>query len=389
MTPSSYPSSNLNLPPHLHSQTNGQTNTHAHGHTYFNGSPAMPGASTGAAGASGAAFTPSHPHANIQQITDQVRQASHWIKPLQQEIGKVIIGQKYMVDRLIVALLSDGHVLLEGVPGLAKTLTLRTLASCIQGLFRRIQFTPDLLPADIVGTEIFNPRESNFNVKHGPIFAHILLADEINRAPAKVQSALLEGMQERQVTIGEQTYPLPEPFFVMATQNPIEQEGTYPLPEAQLDRFMLKVVVTYPTREEERMVLDLMGQTGKKMEVSPIISTETILESRKIVNTIYIDDKVKDYIVSLVHATREPGAYRLDLKDYILHGASPRATISLTIASRALAFMQGRGYVTPQDVKSIAMDILRHRVSVTYEAEAEGLRSEDMIRRILDNIPVP
>jgi MoxR-like ATPase len=311
------------------------------------------------------------------------------VKPLQQEIGRVIVGQKHLVDCLLVSLIANGHVLLEGVPGLAKTLSLKTLAAAIKARFQRIQFTPDMLPADIMGTLIYNPRDGTFSAKQGPIFANLVLADEINRAPAKVQSALLEGMQERQVTIGEQTFPLPDPFLVLATQNPIEQEGTYPLPEAQVDRFMLKVVISYPNHTEERAILDLMASTNPPTAVNPVLEPSHIQESRRIVDTIYIDDKVKDYIVDLVLATREPQAFKLDLQQYIQYGASPRATINLTLAAKAWAFLQGRGYVTPQDIKSIGMDILRHRVIVTYEAEAENLKSEDLIRRIFDTLPVP
>jgi len=328
-------------------------------------------------------------HASIQTINQAVQQASAWVHPLRQEIGRNIVGQEQLIERLLIGLLANGHVLLEGVPGLAKTLALKTLANAIQLHFRRIQFTPDMLPADIIGTEIYNPREMNFIVKQGPVFANLVLADEINRAPAKVQSALLEAMQEHQVTIGEQTYALPEPFLVMATQNPIEQEGTYTLPEAQVDRFMLKVIVTYPTPAQERIIIDLMGTTDARPPVQPVVGTDDILQARKVVNTIYIDDKVKNYIVSLVHATREPQLYKLDLKPYIHYPASPRASISLTLASRALAFLNGRGYVTPQDVKSIAPDVLRHRVAVSYEAEAEGLKSDDLIRKILETVPVP
>ena len=326
---------------------------------------------------------------SIQTINDSVQQASAWVRPLEQEMGRVIVGQKYLIDRLLVGLLSNGHILLEGVPGLAKTLALKTLASAIDTGFRRIQFTPDMLPADIVGTEIYNPRDVSFVVKHGPVFTNLILADEINRAPAKVQSALLEAMQERQVTIGENTYPLKDPFLVMATQNPIEQEGTYPLPEAQVDRFMLKIVITYPSVTEERIILDSVETTEQPIPINRVVRAEDILRARQVVNTIYMDEKVKDYIVSLVYATREPEAYGLDLKPYIQYGASPRATINLKAASKSLAFLRGRGYVTPEDVKSIAMDVLRHRVAITYEAEAEALTSEDMVTRILETIPVP
>jgi len=326
---------------------------------------------------------------SIQTITDSVQRASAWVRPLEQEMGRVIVGQRALIERLLVGLLSNGHILLEGVPGLAKTLALKTLAAAVQTGFRRIQFTPDMLPADIVGTEIYHPKDVSFVVKHGPVFANLILADEINRAPAKVQSALLEAMQERQVTIGEKTYPLPDPFLVMATQNPIEQEGTYPLPEAQVDRFMLKVVVSYPSVSEERIILDAVETIDHSVLVNPVVSEADIVRSRQVVNTIYMDEKVKNYIVSLVYATREPESYGLDLKPYIQNGASPRATINLKTASKALAFLQGRGYVTPDDVKSIAMDVLRHRVGITYEAEAESLTSEDMVRRILDTLPVP
>ncbi|NJK93026.1 MAG: MoxR family ATPase [Blastochloris sp.] len=326
---------------------------------------------------------------SIQTINEAVRETSGWVQPLRTEMGRFVVGQHGLVDRLMIGLLANGHVLLEGVPGLAKTLALKTLATAIELDFRRIQFTPDMLPADIVGTEIYNQREASFIVKHGPIFANFVLADEINRAPAKVQSALLEAMQEKQVTIGDKTFLLPNPFLVMATQNPIEQEGTYPLPEAQVDRFMLKVVIHHPSREEERVILDLMGSTESRPEVQPVMTAAQVLQSRQVVNSIYMDDKVKEYICDLVYATRDPKRYGLDLQAYILNGASPRATISLTLASRAHAFLEGRGYVTPQDVKSLAMDVLRHRVSVTYEAEAEGLKNENIVQTILDTIPVP
>ena len=326
---------------------------------------------------------------SIQTINDSVNEASAWVRPLEQEMGRVIVGQRKLFERLIVGLLSNGHILLEGVPGLAKTLALKTLAAAIQTGFRRIQFTPDMLPADIIGTEIYNPQNVSFVVKHGPVFTNLILADEINRAPAKVQSALLEAMQERQVTIGEETYALPDPFLVMATQNPIEQEGTYPLPEAQVDRFMLKVVITYPSVSEERIILDAVDTTGSPVNVNPVVTVEDIVRARQVVNTIYMDEKVKNYIVSLVYATRDPQSYGLDLHPYIQNGASPRATINLKMASKSLAFLRGRGYVTPEDVKSIAMDVLRHRIIITYEAEAEALRSEDIVRKIMDTIPVP
>ena len=327
---------------------------------------------------------------NLTEINDRVQKSSTWIKLLQQEISRVIIGQQYLIDRLIISLIANGHVLLEGVPGLAKTLSIRTLASVIQAHFQRIQFTPDLLPADIIGTLIYNPKEGKFSTKKGPIFANLILADEINRAPAKVQSALLEAMQERNVTLGENTYPLPEPFLVLATENPIEQEGTYHLPEAQVDRFMLKLKIEYPNREEEKMILNRMATTLPDLSVNSVVDPNKILESRKVVNDIYIDDKVKDYIVDIVFATREPEKFTLEeIRDFIQYGASPRATISLTLAAKAWAFLQGRGYVTPQDVKTIGMDVLRHRIIVTYEAEAEELNSEDIIKKIFDTIPVP
>ncbi len=327
---------------------------------------------------------------NLSAINDKVREAAAWIPLLQQEIGRFIIGQKYLVDRLILGLVANGHVLLEGVPGLAKTLSVKTLASAIQADFQRLQFTPDLLPADIIGTLIYNPRDGEFTTKKGPIFANLILADEINRAPAKVQSALLESMQERQVTIGETTYPLPQPFLVLATENPIDQEGTYPLPEAQIDRFMLKLKIGYPSREEERKILDTMASTSPKAQPNSIIDLNRIQEAQNIVDEIYIDEKVKDYIVELVFATREPESFNLtEIRDFIQYGASPRATINLTLAAKAWAFLQGRGYVTPQDVKTIGMDVLRHRVIVTYEAEAEDMTSEDIVTRIFDTVPVP
>ena len=324
-----------------------------------------------------------------QEITEQVKQASQWIKPLQDEIGRVIVGQKYLVDGLVTGLLTNGHILLEGVPGLAKTLTVKTLASCVHTGFQRIQFTPDLLPSDLIGTLIYNPRTGEFTTKHGPLFSNLILADEINRAPAKVQSALLEAMQERQVTIGEKTYPLPDPFLVLATQNPLEQEGTYQLPEAQLDRFMLKLRVGYPTKTEERQILDLMGTSAPKLEVLTVIEPADIIRGRQIVNEIYVDNRVKDYIVDVVFATREPSTYKLNLDGLIRYGASPRATIALTLAARARAFMAGRGYVTPQDVKSVGPDVLRHRIIVSYEAEAEEKTSEQIIEAIFAGLVVP
>lgn len=323
------------------------------------------------------------------EIESEVKEARQWVEPLLSEVGKVVVGQKKLVHRLLTGLLCNGHVLLEGVPGLAKTLTVRTLAGCIRTGFQRLQFTPDLLPADLVGTLIYNPRDGEFTTRLGPIFSNLILADEINRAPAKVQSALLEAMQERQVTIGDTTYPLPDPFLVLATQNPIEQEGTYQLPEAQLDRFMLKVTVGYPTREEERGILDAMATSSPRLEVQPVVTAEEIIRARSLVNSIYVDDRVKDYIVDVVFASRDPAAYKLKLDGLIRHGASPRATIYLTLASKALAFIAGRGYVTPQDVKTIGLDVLRHRIGVSYEAEAESITSESIVESIFAGLPVP
>jgi MoxR-like ATPase len=325
----------------------------------------------------------------MRAARETVVASSAWIRPLQQEMARVIVGHKHLLDRLLVALLTNGHVLLEGVPGLAKTLALKTLANCIALEFKRLQFTPDMLPADIVGTMIYNPQDGAFRTKHGPIFSNLILADEINRAPAKVQSALLEAMQERQVTIGDETYKLPTPFLVLATQNPLEQEGTYPLPEAQIDRFMMKVIVTYPNRTEERAILDAMATTEAMLIPRSVVSAAQILEARHVVNTLYVDDKIRDYIVDLVLATRPPIAASLNLNGYIQYGASPRATIALTLGARAMAFLSGRHFVIPQDVKSIALDVLRHRVSVTYEAEAENISSENVVERILDALPVP
>src|SRR5579863_2033573 len=325
----------------------------------------------------------------LRAARETVLQNSVWIAPLQAEMARVIVGQKHLLDRLLVALLTNGHVLLEGVPGLAKTLALKTLAASIALHFKRLQFTPDMLPADIVGTMIYNPQDGAFRTKHGPIFSNLILADEINRAPAKVQSALLEAMQERQVTIGDETYVLPNPFLVLATQNPLEQEGTYPLPEAQVDRFMMKVLVTYPSRADERAILDAMATTEAMLVPRAVVSAAQIVEARHVVNTLYVDDKIRDYIVDLVLATRPPIAASLNLNGYIQNGASPRATIALTLAARAMAFLKGRHFVVPQDVKSIALDVLRHRVSVTYEAEAENISPEDVIEKILNALPVP
>lgn len=312
-----------------------------------------------------------------------------WIQKLRNEIGRVIVAQNYLIDRLIVGLLASGHVLLEGVPGLAKTLSIRTLAKATDADFKRIQFTPDLLPADVIGTLIFNPKESCFETRKGPIFANLILADEINRAPAKVQSALLEAMQERQVTLGEQTYKLPEPFLVLATENPIDQEGTYPLPEAQVDRFMLKIKVDYPKKSEEREILDRMASTTPNMEVNAVTTLKEIQDARIKVNDIYIDEKIRDYIVNLISATRHPSEYKLKIDQYLQFGASPRATISLTLAAKAWAILQGRAYVVPQDIKEIGMDVLRHRVIPSYEAEAEDISSEDLVQSIFEAVPVP
>lgn len=325
---------------------------------------------------------------DIKQLTEEIREKSAFVSELFNEIEKVIVGQRYMVERLLIGLLTRGHCLLEGVPGLAKTLTVTSLSKTIQASFNRIQFTPDLLPADLTGTLIYNQQTSQFTCQKGPVFANIILADEVNRAPAKVQSALLESMQERQVTIGGATYPLPEPFLVLATQNPIEQEGTYPLPEAQVDRFMLKLKVDYPSREEELAILDRM--TGQDLpSVSSVVSLAQVASAQEIVRNIYIDEKVRRYIVDIVHATRTPQLYDLNLNEYIAFGASPRASIYLTLAAKAHAFIRGRGYATPEDVKSIGMDVLRHRVILTYEAEAEEMKPEDVIQKVFDKIEVP
>ncbi len=325
----------------------------------------------------------------ITAINKEVEKAGAFVRPLFAEIAKVVVGQSYLVERLAIGLLANGHVLLEGVPGLAKTLSVKTLASTLCVKFSRLQVTPDMLPADVVGTQIYNPQSGGFTTRRGPIFANLVLADEINRAPAKVQSALLEAMQEKQVTIGDQTFKLEEPFLVLATQNPIEQEGTYPLPEAQVDRFMLKLKIGYPSRAEERQILDLMARTTNLPTANAVVDAKQILAARAVINDIYVDDKVKDYIVDLVCATRDPGHYKIQLQGLIQLGASPRATIALTLAAKAYAFLKGRGYVTPQDVKSIGMDVLRHRVAITYEAEAEEKTSEIVIQKIFDELPVP
>ena len=328
-------------------------------------------------------------NAGISAINEEVKNASAFVQPLLGEMSKVVIGQKILVERLIIGLLANGHVLLEGVPGLAKTLSIKSLAQCMDANFSRLQFTPDMLPADVVGTQIYNPQSGDFTTRQGPVFANLVLADEINRAPAKVQSALLEAMQERQVTIGDQTYKLPEPFLVLATQNPIDQEGTYPLPEAQVDRFMLKVKISHPERAEERQILDLMSCTNAIPETQQVISMDDIRKAREVINNIYIDDKVKDYIVDMICCTRQPAKYKIDISDFIQLGASPRATVAITLAAKSHAFLRGRGFVTPQDVKSVAHDVLRHRVSVTFEAEAEEKSSETIIQKILDELPVP
>ncbi|MDP8220041.1 MAG: MoxR family ATPase [Candidatus Stygibacter frigidus] len=326
----------------------------------------------------------------IEQINQRVIEKSPFIDQISNEVGKVIVGQQYMVSRILVGLLANGHILLEGVPGLAKTLTVSTVAGTINASFNRLQFTPDLLPADLVGTLIYNQKTSEFVPKKGPVFANFILADEINRAPAKVQSALLESMQERQVSIGDTTYPLPKPFLVMATQNPLEQEGTYPLPEAQVDRFMLKLMVGYPSRDEEKIILDRMVN-DEKIEVSQIVTPQEIIELRQIVKDIYIEDKIKEYILDLVFATRQPDQFSniKDMKFLIECGASPRATIYLAQAAKAHAFLEHRGYVIPDDIKAIGKDILRHRVILTYEAEAEQITQEDIVNRLFDEIEVP
>ncbi len=326
---------------------------------------------------------------DARELNEIVARESAFVDKIQAEVGKVIVGQTYMIERILIGLLTGGHVLLEGVPGLAKTLTVRTLCDAISAKFARIQFTPDLLPADVIGTVIYNQQKGEFTSKLGPIFANLVLADEINRAPAKVQSALLEAMQERQVTIGDRTYPLPEPFIVMATQNPIEQEGTYPLPEAQVDRFMLMCKVGYPTREDERKIMDRMtGLVPAKAEA--VVTPTELVEARKIIGQIYVAEKVKDYIVDVVFATREPQKHGLkDLGPLIEFGASPRASIALNLAARAHAFLRHRGYVTPEDVKAVGPDVLRHRVVLTYEADAEEVTSEQVVRRVFEVVEVP
>lgn len=325
---------------------------------------------------------------SVDEIRRNVEAQAQFLGRLRHEIAQIIVGQQYMIDRLLVGILANGHVLIEGVPGLAKTTAVKTLANALDLKFSRIQFTPDLLPADLLGTLVYSPKDGTFSTKKGPVFGNIILADEINRAPAKVQSALLEAMQERQVTIGDETFMLDDPFMVLATQNPIEQEGTYPLPEAQVDRFMLKLRIGYPTKAEEREIMDRVDVLHERT-ANKVVTKHEIIDARKVVNQIYVDDKAKNYIVDIVQATRHPEAFGLDIGHLIEYGASPRATIYLQQAARALAFLQGEGNVFPNDVKQIAMDVLRHRVIITYEAEAENLTSEDLIRKILDNVPVP
>lgn len=327
---------------------------------------------------------------DMTALSEKIQQSSSFIDDIRTELDKVVIGQKYMIDRLMIGLLTNGHVLLEGVPGLAKTLTISSLATVINTDFQRIQFTPDLLPADLIGTLIYNQKKGDFFVKKGPIFANIILADEINRSPAKVQSALLEAMQEKQVTIGEESFKLEEPFLVLATQNPVEQEGTYPLPEAQVDRFMLKLKVDYPSPSEELEIMRRMAKTGTKPRLNKVVDPATILEARKVINEIYMDEKVEKYIVDLVFATRSPAEYGIaELEDLISFGASPRATINLNLAARAQAFMEHRAYVTPEDVRTVSLDVFRHRLIPTFEAEAEEIGAEELVQKVMNNIQVP
>lgn len=326
---------------------------------------------------------------NIKELNDRIQRESSFVDILSLEMGKVIVGQKHLVDNLLIGLLSGGHILLEGVPGLAKTLAINTLSQAVNAKFSRIQFTPDLLPADVIGTMIYSQKNDSFEVRKGPVFANFVLADEINRSPAKVQSALLEAMQERQVTIGDETFKLPDPFLVMATQNPIEQEGTYPLPEAQLDRFMLKVVVSYPKKEEERQIIR-MNNLGEFPKAQPVISPEDIVRARGIVRDVYMDEKIERYIVDIVYATRTPEDYNLgNLKSFISYGASPRASISLSLAAKAYAFIKRRGYVIPEDVRAVCNEVLRHRIGLTYEAEAENVTPEEIIESVLNSVIVP
>lgn len=325
----------------------------------------------------------------IKDLDEKIRQDSTFVDSLRNELGKVIVGQQYMVDRLILSLLSNGHILLEGVPGLAKTLAIKTLAAAIHAKFSRIQFTPDLLPADVLGTMIYNPQKNEFTVKHGPIFSNFILADEINRASAKVQSALLEAMQERQVTIGEHTYPLEEPFLVLATQNPLEQEGTYPLPEAQMDRFLMKVILRYPEKEEERLIIR-QNIAEEQVSINAIISPADILNARHLVREVYMDEKIEQYIIDIVFATRQPETYKLQkLKNLLRYGSSPRGSINLALAAKSLAFMEHRAFVTPDDIKNVCVDVLRHRIGITYEAEAENVTTDEIIREIIRTVEVP
>jgi MoxR-like ATPase len=327
---------------------------------------------------------------DIRELNERIHQQSAFIELLNMELNKVVVGQKHMVERLMIGLLANGHVLLEGVPGLAKTLAIKSLSSAIKSQFARIQFTPDLLPADVLGTMVYNPQDHKFNVRKGPIFANFILADEINRAPAKVQSALLEAMQERQVTIGDQTYKLEEPFLVLATQNPIEQEGTYELPEAQVDRFMLKIVITYPKKEEERHIIRTNLNPGGMPKINAVVSTDQILNARKLVREVYMDEKIEQYILDIIFATRFPEEYKLNkLKPYISYGGSPRASINLALAAKAYAFIKRRGYVIPEDVRAVCHDVMRHRIGLTYEAEAENITAEQIINDILNVVEVP
>jgi MoxR-like ATPase len=327
---------------------------------------------------------------NLSELNEKIRRENTFVSAIQQEVAKVIVGQEHMIERLIIGLLGNGHILLEGVPGLAKSLTVSTLARVIKASYHRIQFTPDLLPADLIGTLVYSQKKENFETKKGPIFSNIILADEINRSPAKVQSALLEAMQERQVSIGDHTYPLDDPFLVLATQNPIEQEGTYPLPEAQVDRFMLKVIIHYPSKIEELEIIRRMATTTGTLGVQALVSPEDLKRARAVANEIYIDEKIHRYIVNLVFASREPEKYNLaDLKDLIQYGASPRASIYLAVAGKAKAFIQGRGYVTPEDIRDVIWDVLRHRIIITFEAEAEEVTTEAIIKRIIDTVEVP
>ena len=332
---------------------------------------------------------PQNPERSFTQQGPGEDSTRSWIEPLRAEIGRVVVGQQELIEGLLIALLGNGHVLLEGLPGLAKTLALKTLAHAVHGAFSRIQFTPDMLPSDVIGTLIYNPREGSFDTKHGPVFANFVLADEINRAPAKVQSALLEAMQESQVTIGETSHRLPQPFLVMATQNPIEHEGTYPLPEAQLDRFMFKLLVQYPSVEEERRILAAMASTAPQLNVQPLVTLSEIMTSRAAIDRVYLDDRISQYIVTLIDGTRHPGRYGLKLSSLVRYGASPRATIALALASKARAYLRGRDYVSPQDVKALAPAVLRHRIALTYEAEAQRVDVEHVIETALDQLPIP